>query len=188
MFAERCQSLLQCVHPELADLNLPSIMPPSSTASVTLDQLSTSNSVPEQPVKRRSNKLAAAVFVTTAAVAAGVFVTSRNSTRDPNTSATAVAAQPGANPSLLTVSGAATPLPSPPPQTAAPIVKTESLEDAPSPRVAETPAASSATPSTPPAVAAAPRRSWRPPPPRPAARPVPTTPARSAAGEPDVGF
>jgi eukaryotic-like serine/threonine-protein kinase len=189
MFAERCQSLLQCVHPELADLSLPSVTPPSSTTSVTLDQLSTSATIAQPPAKRRSNKLAAAVFVTTAAVAAGVFVTSRNSTRDTNT-ATAVAAQPGSNPSLLTVSGAATPMPAPTTHVAsAPVVKTESLENVPPKQEVPAPSASSAAATAQPSVAvAAPRRAWRPPPPRPVGRPVPAAPAKPASGDPDVGF
>jgi serine/threonine-protein kinase len=189
MFAERCQSLLQCVHPELADMSLPSMTPPSSTTSITLDQLSTSNSVTQQPSKRHSAKLAAAVFVTTAAIAAGVFVTSRNSNRDASTT-TAAAGQPGSNSSLLTVSGAATPLPAPSAQlNVAPLVKTESLEDLPPKPEASVPAISSATTLAQPSVAvAAPRRAWRPPPPRPVARPATPAPARPASGDPDVGF
>lgn len=193
MFAERCQSLLQAVHPELAQMTLPSVSPPSSTASITLDQLSTANSIAQQqPNKGRQGKLAAAVLVTAAAIVAGVFVTSKKS----DTDAPAAAGQSQANPSLLTVSGAATPLVTAAPVAPAPtpsFVKTDALADA-EPKTAPTAsapaAASSATPvAAQPPVVAGPRRSWRPPP-RPVvvAKPAPATQAKPASGDPDVGF
>lgn len=194
MFAERCQSLLQAVHPELAQMTLPSVSPPSSTASITLDQLSTANSITQQQTKSRQGKLAAAILVTAAAVVAGVFVTSKKSGTSDGPVA---AAQSQANPSLLTVSGAATPLVTAAPATPAPspsVVKTEALADAEpkgtSPTATVPTAASSATPvAAQPPVAAAPRRSWRPPP-RPVvvAKPAPATPAKPVSGDPDVGF
>jgi len=183
MFAERCQSLLQCIHPELAELSLPSISPPSSTKSVTLDQLSTAASIVEHSPKRRSSRLTAALVVTAAAVAAGVSITSRNSTL--NEEANAAAAPLETKPSLLTVSGAATPMPAAPTASPAPVVKAEMLADAP----IEPPSSATGNTTTPqPSAATAPRRAWRPPPPRPVARPVPAAPAKPVSGEPDVGF
>lgn len=193
MFAERCQSLLQIVHPELAQLTLPSVSPPSSTASITLDQLSTANSITQQqPNKGRQGKLAAAVVVTAAAVVAGVFVTSRHSA---SSDTPASAARSEANPSLLTVSGAATPLVSAPAAAPAPtpsFVKTDALANAepgPSPTATAPAATASVTAAVQPPVATWPRRSWRPPP-RPVvvAKPTPTAPAKPASGDPDVGF
>jgi serine/threonine-protein kinase len=183
MFAERCQSLLQAVHPEVAQLELASLSPPSSTASQTLDRAATTKSV-SQPPKRRSNKLTAAIVVTAAAVVVGVGLTSRGMKTDSETQSPVVANQPESAP--VTVAAAASPVVA----SAAPSVVTpQSLENV-DPK-AEKAAAASATPTSaaPAPPVAAPRyRAWRPPPARSAKAPAAAPAPKSASGEPDVGF
>lgn len=185
MFAERCQSLLQLVHPELAQLELASLSPPSSTASLTLDQLATSKAVSAPPKRRSAIKLAAAAFVTAAAVAGGVAFSSRGNSNDGVSTSPVVAAQPEAQP--VTISAAASPVP--PSVSSAPA--RDSVEEAAaagaSSRATSTGASAASATATPPAPVAAPRhRAWRPPPPR-AAR-TPSAPSKPASIEPDVGF
>lgn len=184
MFAERCQSLLQLIHPELAQLELASLSPPSSTASLTLDQLATSKAISEQPQRRRSTKLVAAALVTAAALGVGVSFSFRGNSASDASGSPVVAAQPESQP--VTVSAAASPVALAAPSASDRVAAEEPPVAIVNPQAA-TSTATTAAPQAAPTPAAAPRhRAWRPPPPRPTR--TPSAPSRPASGEPDVGF
>ncbi len=94
MFAERCHSLLQCVHPELAKLELLSISPPSSTASTTLDAAAMDKLPSGAPRQRSKMKRAGvALAVTAAAVVGGIYVASPQALQPQNLGALAASIQ-----------------------------------------------------------------------------------------------
>jgi eukaryotic-like serine/threonine-protein kinase len=194
MFAERCHSLLQCVHPELAKLELLSISPPSSVSSTTLDIAAIEKASPVVPRHGGKAKRAfAALVVTAAAVVGGIYVASPEALQPENFAVLATSIQEG----LSSVPGAAAQHDVPampghaPDDTLANAlpVATSTVSQTGAASVSAASAASSAAVSAAePAAHARPRArvsAWRPP--AAAPKPVPP-PAPRAPAEPDVGF
>jgi serine/threonine-protein kinase len=93
MFAERCHSLLQCVHPELAKLELLSISPPSSMAT-TFDVAAMAKLSAGAPKPANKGKRAmVALVVTAAAVVGGIYVASPQALQSKNLGALATSIQ-----------------------------------------------------------------------------------------------
>jgi eukaryotic-like serine/threonine-protein kinase len=197
MSAERCHSLLQCVHPELAKLELLSISPPSSTSSTTLDVPAIEKPSPSAPRPAGKFKRAGlALAVTAAAVVGGVYFVSPQALQPENLGALAASIQ-----QELTSSppGAAeSPVPAAQPVKGAEVTSVEGLPKAETAPAEASAAAQSVAASSSASVDALPpaedqpsrgrpRVSWRPPP--AAAKPVTSAvPAKVSPSEPDVGF
>jgi serine/threonine protein kinase len=205
MSAERCHSLLQCVHPELAKLELLSISPPSSTASTTLEVVSVEKGPSRAPRQGSKAKRASlALVVTAAAVIGGVYVASPQALKPDNFGALAASIQQ----ELTSAPPAAvdSPVPAQKGEQGAEVTRVDNLPEASHAASASNPANApgatlSAEPSSAsPASAAAsdvadpqqqarprPRATWR----APAATAKPVTsaaPVKVSPSEPDVGF
>lgn len=195
MFAERCNSLLQCVHPELAKFELLSISPPpNSTASTTLDVSALEKSASRAPRRGSALKRASvALVVTAAALIGGVYVVSLQTLRPQSLGALAASIEHALTSSAP---GAAAGSPVPPsvgvghPEVARVEVLPAANADAtgaiaqPSGTVAM-----SVTKPADPESHARPRTrpTWRPPAAAPKAA-APTTPVKTQPSDPDVGF
>lgn len=196
MFAERCNSLLQCIHPELAQLELLSISPPpSSTVATTLDVLALEKSASRAPRQKSAVKRASvALLVTAAAVVGGVYVASPEALQAQNLGALAATIEQALTPGA------------PEAAVGSPVPPSIGVDHPAVTRVDVLPAASaSATDVTaphtsgsvavsPPADANTqarprPRPTWRPPAAAPKSAPTATlAPAKAEPTEPDVGF
>lgn len=189
MFAERCHSLLQCVNPELQQIHLASIAPPTSTSSVTLEPRQLVSSMPPAPKSKRKALVAVGALLATAALAAAYVSSSGEMPLGPSDTSVAGTPSPQAvsqalGPAAAASGGASNP--------AAPVVSVADLDaidegKKPAEESASDDDEAKSEKSAPRAARRAPV--WRPPPPK-AAPPVAETraPAAGVATEPDVGF